>query len=252
MTNKCAIAQVFGANANPMYAAAGQKGHTGVDEHCGYGSEIYALKRGWVYKILDKDHPANDGSGYWGVFIIAQESDGTFSEWQVGHCSKIFCAVGDPVEPWTLIAEEGNRGGVYEGNVQITKVMQDAGDHRGSHRHWNKKPLRRQTEVQRDAEGGMHLTNWGPSGQVYEDKQGFVYQVLNYKNGYNGSVDPMKDIDDGYAAINNRGQELTTEESKVVEDGIRVAGEALKTPSKWEAALGLLRTLSEYLKAKLK
>src|SRR5205085_1818435 len=157
MINKCAISQGFGANANPLYVGQGLKGHTGDDEVCGYGTPIYALKHGLVYKILDNLHPANDGSGYWAVFIISPYKDGKYCEWQVGHMSKILCQVGDIVEPWTIIAEEGNHGDVYFNGQKITKDMQDAGDKRGSHRHWNKKILVRQTLSERENDGGMHL-----------------------------------------------------------------------------------------------
>lgn len=194
----CSRAQGFGLNMNPLYAAAGQKGHTGVDDTCGYGSKIYALKKGMVYKIIDKDHPASDGSGYWGVFMLCQEPDGKWIEWQIGHCSKIYVKPGDFVEPWDFIGEEGNRGGVFSGGIQITKAMQDAGDKRGSHRHYNKKFLRPLTEEERDTFRGAYITEFSTSfpPTLYQ-KDGKYYGVIDYYNGYNGSVDCAKDIDDG-------------------------------------------------------
>lgn len=203
---KCGIAQVFGANANPLYAGQGFKGHTGVDEACGYGTDIYALKHGVVYKIIDADHPANDGSGYWAIFIISPDVDGKYCEWQIGHVSKIFCKVGDVVEPWTIVGQEGNHGSVYYGSTLITKAMQDAGDHRGAHRHWNKKILVRQTLNERENNGGMHLTSY--TGD-YKDADGYFYQVQDFRNGYNGSVDPMPDLDAGYKAVNDHFKGVT-------------------------------------------
>lgn len=195
----CKRSQGFGLNMNPLYAAAGQKGHTGVDDTCGYGSKVYALKKGIVYKIIDNEHPAQDGSGYWGVFIIAMEADGRYCEWQIGHLSKIYVKPGDLLEPWDFIGEEGNRGGVYSGGLRITKAMQDAGDKRGSHRHYNKKYLSRLTETQRDLFRGASLTEYSTKfpPTLYKDKEGFSYGVNDTYNGYNGSVDCARDIEDG-------------------------------------------------------
>lgn len=246
---KCFISQGFGENANVSYEGAGFKGHTGVDEVCGYGTPVYALKKGWVYKILDDKHPAGDGSGYWAVFIISQDASGEWCEWQIGHLSKILCNEGDQVEPWTIIGEEGNHGTVFSGGIQITKAMQDAGDHRASHRHWNKKILKRQTFNQREDDGGVHLTTYG--FEAYRDPQFFFYQVQNPNNGYNGSVNPAADIDLGYAAVNDHlNTQLTPEEEKTVEDGIKVAQAAVKYPWLRALALKILQGLADFLSKK--
>lgn len=257
MINKCSIAQKFGENANPLYNGQGLKGHTGVDEACGYGTDVYALKSGVVYKILDDKHPANDGSGYWGVYIISQDKNGQYCEWQIGHLSKILCNVGDMVSPWTIIGQEGNHGQVYYGNTEITKAMEDAGDHRGSHRHWNKKIVTRQTASERESRPGVHLTLFGPAGSLYIDPQGFVYSINDYYNGYNGSVDPMADIDAGYADVNahfsapnGSSQPLSPQDEEVVEAGIRVATEAVQYPSLWDTVSALLQNLKNYLASK--
>lgn len=249
--NKCLISQGFGLNGNPSYAAAGQLGHTGIDEVCGYGTPVYALKKGWVYKILDANHPAMDGSGYWGVFMISEE-DGQFCEWQVGHLSKILCNVGDRVEPWTVIGEEGNRGTVYTGGIQITKAMQDAGDQRASHRHWNKKILYRRDPIERENTGGQYVTAFSTERfpDAYQDENKYFYQVKDFRNGYNGSVDCMIDLDKGYAAINKHNIEIaepTPEEKKIVEEGIKTVTWAMKYPVLWGMALNILKGLSALL-----
>lgn len=247
----CTISQKFGDNANPLYSGQGFKGHTGVDEQCGYGTDVYALKKGWVYKVLDADHPANDGSGYWAVFIIAPDVDGKYCEWQIGHLSYIRCEPGDPVEPWTIIGREGNHGDVYQGATRITKAMQDAGDHRGSHRHWNKKLLVRQTPKERNSTGGAHLTSYGQG--AYQDLEGKYYRVLDYANGYNGSVDPLTDVLAGYAEVEAHYATLvpiTSEEEKVVEAGIDAAEEAIKYPALWNPLKALLEALNRLLSNK--
>lgn len=195
----CTRSQGFGQNLVSFYAEAGNKGHTGVDDSCGYGSKIYALKKMLIYKIIDDKHPANDGSGFWGIMGIALEPDGKYCEWQIGHCSKIYVKPGDIVEPWDFIGEEGNRGRVSQNGITITKAMQDAGDKRGSHRHYNKKIVLPLTEAQRDLFRGAFLTEFSTSfpPNLYKDAEGRVYGVQDYYNGYNGGVDCAKDIDDG-------------------------------------------------------
>lgn len=210
----CTRTQGFGQNLNPLYAEAGQKGHTGVDDTCGYGSKIYALKPGYVYKILDATHPARDGSGYWGVFMICQEPDGRWIEWQIGHCSKIYVKPGDVVQPWDFIGEEGNRGGVYYNGQQITKAMQDAGDQRGSHRHYNKKYLTLVNDQQLEAAGAnaQYLTDFNAPGQpinLTKSPDGLYYSVVAWNNGYNGSVDCAKDIDDGRVLVEKHFEDLS-------------------------------------------
>lgn len=194
----CKRTQGFAQNGNPLYVGQGLKGHSGVDDTCGYGSKIYALKRGLVYKILDATHPASDGSGYWAVFMLCQEPDGKWIEWQIGHCSKIYVKPGDLVEPWDFIAEEGNRGGVYYNGIRITKAMQDAGDIRGAHRHYNKKPLTPLTEEERDHFRGAYITEFSTTfPPILYQKDGKYFGVTEYYNGYNGSVDCAKDIEEG-------------------------------------------------------
>lgn len=207
--SKCTRSQGFGLNLVNFYAQAGQTGHTGVDDSCGYGSKIYALKEAIVYKILDDQHPANDGSGYWGIFMIAKEPDGRLTEWQIGHCSKIYVKPGDIVKPWDIIGEEGNKGRVAQDGVEITKAMQDAGDRRGSHRHYNKKYLVKLTEEARDVHRGQILTvfskNWPP--EFYRDEEGYTYGVVDYYNGYNGGVDCAADIDNGRKLVEMHSEE---------------------------------------------
>lgn len=200
----CTRSQGFGLNLNPLYASAGQKGHTGVDDTCGYGSKVYALKHGLVYKILDREHPANDGSGYWGVFMLCQEN-GVWIEWQIGHLSKIYVKPGDTVKPWDFIGEEGNRGSVYQGGIRITPEMQDAGDKRGSHRHYNKKILVRLSEAERDTFRGAYITSFSTTfpPNMYKDSEGFLFGVKDYYNGYNGSVDCASDIDNGRKLVDD-------------------------------------------------
>lgn len=179
----CSLTQPFGANDNPYYADHGMRGHTGADIACGYGTPIYSDYDGTVYKVLTRDNPSYDGSGYTGVFMIVDDGVELF-EWQVGHCDPTVSA-GDAVKRGDQIATEANHGAVYVGGTQITPAMQAAGDRRGSHRHVQKRPLERVREVT----GPMHLTRSNPV-EDYVDQSGFMYQCWDFHNGYQGCVDP--------------------------------------------------------------
>jgi len=197
----CPTTQGFGENANPSYSGQGLKGHSGVDEGCLYGTPVMALKKGIVFKIIDDARPASDGSGYFAVFILSQDASGAYCEWQAGHLSEITCKIGDMVEPNSIIGKVGNKGTVFQGGIQITKAMQDAGDRRGTHIHWNKKILTRQNEAQRDADRkGVRLNVYGAG--TYEDAEGYVYAINDFSNGYKGSVDPKDDLVLGYKEAN--------------------------------------------------
>ena len=240
MIKKCEISQKYGANKNAIFY--GFAGHSGVDEVCEHASKVYALKNGFVYKILDDKRPANDGSGYWAVFIISRNPDGSYCEWQIGHLSKILCEVGDTVEPQTVIGEQGNRGQVFARGKVVTRAMQDAGDTRGSHRHWNKKILARRTQKEMRVNPGQYITSWGPEGKIYIDPEGYSYEVLNFNNGLNGSVDPMIDIDFGYRAV----QGYFDLEQQVIKMGLEASSEALKYPSLWDEVSALLKSIASY------
>jgi peptidoglycan hydrolase-like protein with peptidoglycan-binding domain len=88
-----------------------------------------------------------------------------------------------PVAKGTVIGTEANHGPVYYGNTPITLEMQKGGDRRGSHRHYQKRPLIKGPYIR----GGTYLNAYG----YYRDAQGNYYQVYMPGNGYNGCSDWM-------------------------------------------------------------
>lgn len=174
----CDIGQGFGLNYNPSYGQAKLNGHTGVDEACGYGSEIQALTPGLVYSVFSPSAPASDG--YTAVYTLCRTPLETF-EFSYGHVSEILVPLNFDAKKGDVIAKEGNRGTVYSGNVRITPAMQAAGDHRGAHRHYQKRPV-----IATKDGHGTFLQN---ASGVYRDAQGnyFVYAMPN--NGFAGCVD---------------------------------------------------------------
>lgn len=175
----CNEGQPFGANYNPLYSGKGLKGHTGEDWDCGWGTPITSQYDGFVYKVFGPSNTPNR-DGYTEVDIIVDNGIECF-EWQVGHCNPTIQANID-VKKGDTIATEANHGPVYSGNIFITIPMQKAGDQRGAHRHYQKRPL-----YKTSTGSGHYLT--GFDGGTYK-KDGYYYVVWDYFNGYNGCIDP--------------------------------------------------------------
>lgn len=175
---QCTEGQGFGKNFNPSYHDGGLIGHTAIDESCGYGTEIHSYVAGDVYSIYSVEHPASDG--YTAIFTIVNTPLETF-EWSVGHVSRIDVKPGDTIKVGQVIGAEGNHGVVYSGNILITPAMQAAGDHRGAHRHVQKRPVMKVKKT-----SGHMLQN---SQGTYRDIDGNYYQIYAYDNGFNGCVD---------------------------------------------------------------
>lgn len=205
--------QPFAANYNNSYAAAGLKGHTGRDFVCGYGTDISAYwGNEYVYKVLDKDHPANDGSGFTGVFTIV-ERNGECFEFLYGHCNPTV-KVGQILALGDVLGTEGNNGEVYAGGERITLEMQKAGDTRGNHRHDQMRPVRK---VKGYDMTKRYLTD--KYGLLLKD--GFLYEIADYDNGYAGCTDwsldkPHFDTD---LKIGQSGEEVSKMQEFLIQRG---------------------------------
>jgi len=180
---KCSIGQGFAANATSSYVKGGLKGHPGVDSSCGYDSKIDSYwDKEYVYKILTVDNPANDGSGFTGVFTIV-EQDGQCFEFLYGHCNPAPNLLGKWITKGSHIGTEANNGLVFNGGFQITLEMQKEGDRRGSHRHDQARQLRK---ALKRTDGVPYLTGLG--GGVF-NLDNYFYEIVNFNNGYNGCFD---------------------------------------------------------------
>lgn len=176
----CSVAQGFGGNATATYKNGGLLGHTGVDSSCNFGSEIKALwGNEYVYKVLTKENPSNDGTGFTGVFTIVDNGIETF-EFLYGHCNPTV-SVGQILALGEVLGTEANNGEVYSGGTRITLDMQKNGDTRGSHRHDQKRIL---TKHKIMLQGFSYLTD--NNGAFTKD--GCYYAISYHKNGYAGCV----------------------------------------------------------------
>ena len=174
----CKETQPFGV-INP----ANQIAHTGRDFYCGFGSYIYPYwGNEYVYKVLTKQNPANDGTGFTGVFTIVDNGVECF-EFLYGHGNPL-TSVGQTVQKDTLIGTQANNGEVYSNGIRITLDMQKAGDTRGTHRHDQKRPLIK-TKIL-DLANKTYITGLG--NDAYRDASGFYYEIANFNNGFRGCV----------------------------------------------------------------
>ena len=189
---QCIETQGFLDNLNNVYASYGLKSHSGLDISCGYGTEIESPLDGFIYKIIDDKRPANDGTGYWAIFMIGMYK-GQLGEFCVGHCSRIDVEIGSYVKKGQILGLEGNKGLVFFNGKQITKEMQDSGDIRGYHRHYQWRLIKK---VKTSTGKVPRLTAYPLS--IYKDKEGYQYEIPTYYDGHHGLLPVIKDILDDY------------------------------------------------------
>jgi murein DD-endopeptidase MepM/ murein hydrolase activator NlpD len=150
------ITQYFGENVE-LYAKAVPgltKGHNGIDIVAPWGTPLLAVEDGIVIDLKD------DATGY-GKYVRLMCDDTTESrEWTYGHLSYILCKVGNKVKAGDCIGLMGNTG----------FVISDA----TGNGFWHHNPY-----------AGTHLH----LGLRIYNKFGNSYSILNYNNGYLGSVD---------------------------------------------------------------
>jgi len=179
------ISQGFGANANPMYAGQGLRGHTGLDLVSHYDDEILSSVEGEVYSVMNKDN--QDPMKYRAVFQLYDDTDYSY-EISYGHCNCIVCEEGEIYPQGEQLATVGNTGTCYVGGRLITREEKLSGSTAGHHLHFQVRKLLR---VAKRSNKRMYIRN--SEGLV--KRNGFFYEVFDNNNGYNGCVDPMQFLD---------------------------------------------------------
>ncbi len=162
---KGTMTQGFGLNPK-LYAPLGLNGHNGQDHVAPHGSPMYAIEAGTVLEV--KYSPTGYGRH---LRFISSECDaqGRYREWTYGHCDKIYVSVGDTIFAGQTIATMGNTGFVVSGSTPFWKLNPYAGTHLHLGLRLLVKPKR----------GGWTY----PQSLIRVD-------VVNYGNGYKGSIDP--------------------------------------------------------------
>lgn len=159
------VTQWFGENPT-LYANMGMKGHNGIDVISPHGEPLRALEDGTVLDV--KEDPKGYGKHI--RFISkAADTDGYFREWTYGHNSQNLVAIGDEITAGQVIALMGNTGFVVSGATPFWKNNPYA----GTHLHLGLRKVKR-----------MKKGGWSYPGSD------ILIQVLNYNNGYKGSIDP--------------------------------------------------------------
>lgn len=175
---RSSITQPFNANANPLYAGQGLKGHTSMDWDTACGTPLPNCAEGYCYSLMNKDNP--DLSKYRAVFMLVESDKGVF-EVSYGHLDDIYAVPGRYYRVGEILGTTGNTGDVYSWGVKVTKYRPGCP---GGHLHGPQ--VRPVKKVAKRAKNKRYLTT---SDGVFQ-KDGFFFEVLNYDNGYNGCVDP--------------------------------------------------------------
>ncbi len=166
---KGSITQLFGENPE-LYSSLKMDGHNGIDLVAPHGTPMVAVEDGTVVDVKLSE----DGYGRH-VRILSDKKDkgGAYRCWVYGHCDRITARVGDKVLAGDSIATMGNTGFVTT----------------SGHASWFWGDVPKGTD-------GTHL-HLGVR-RVKKDKNGWAYNestikitVLDYDNGYKGSVDPL-------------------------------------------------------------
>lgn len=232
------LTQQFGSNDNSSYLANGLKGHTGTDCAVGYGTPIHSPVDMLVYKVLTVDAPAHDGSGFTGVFGIHDDGVECY-EFLVGHCDPSV-QVGQEIKVGDVIGFEANHGTVYGPHGLVTLAQQAAGNHDGSHRHYQKRPVMKQ---QQTAPGYMYLDLYSdlPAGSIYRDAEGFYYWIQAYTNGYHGCCSPTQSIFERDLTLGSTGYDVYVLQRLMAKQGLFTAAPTGYFGTLTQAAVGKLQ-----------
>lgn len=178
--NPFVIDQAFGANANPLYAGEGVKGHTGLDLDGAYGQTIVSAADAYLYSTINMGASPNR---YRAVFTLADEVDFSY-EVSYGHVIDCLHPIGTTIRAGEPIARVGNFGDVYAGGHYVTEAEKLAGSQAGKHLHFQ---VRKCIKVSDTITGKQYLQD--ANGYV-KSKEGLYYEVVDYYAGYNGCIDP--------------------------------------------------------------
>lgn len=153
---------------NPkLYASMGLAGHNGIDIVRSYGEHIFAVESGIVCDLK------SDPGGYGKHIRILSKSGNVYNEWTYGHLSHISAELGQEVKEGQFVGTMGNTGFVVSGNTPYWGFNPYA----GTHLHLTKRRVQK-----------------SPTGWKYPYQNSIKVEVLDYNNGFKGSVDSLEDF----------------------------------------------------------
>jgi len=159
------VTQWFSENPN-LYAFLDIDGHNGIDIVAPYGTPIFATTTQTVVEVRDRV----DGYGR-----HVRTVDDKY-EYVYGHLSQIDVKLGDIVGTGIEIGKMGNTGFVISGSTPFWKYNPYA----GTHLHFGMREF-----VPKNDKGGYNL----------QYQTGLQVTIINYDNGYKGSIDPTPFFD---------------------------------------------------------
>lgn len=173
------VSQWFGSNPEMYLAAIKTNGHNGEDIVSPHGTPLYAVESGVVCEVR------TDPSGY-GMhvrFLTGNPKDKTTinREWTYGHLSAIFVKIGDEIKVGQKIANMGNTGFVVSSINGGGFWVDGSNKYAGTHLHL-----------------GCREFKYDSKGWQYNALTPKI-TVLNYDNGFLGSIDFKDMFQDGIA-----------------------------------------------------
>lgn len=240
------ISQKFGENPDFYKSRFGINGHNGVDIVSFHRDSLFACEDGTVFKVYDlKTGSVTKG---FGLYLLGDsDKDGVCNVWVYWHTmSNIKTKSGDRVKTGDIIAFEGASGQVYEDGVEVPDDKKGVFPYPGTHLHWGYMKAVRTKEVKNRALSDI-------TGNVYWDKEGFAYEVLDYDNGTNGYVDPLTTNPEQYGIwkltllskdIVTNAKTMILEPKATVQDKLRLL-DAVR-----DVLLLMMKTISGYFKGR--
>lgn len=176
--------QGFGQNANTYYKEGGLLGHTALDMFQKHEALIYSTCNGYCFSVLNKDNP--DPMYYRCAYILVDEPEnGLAYEVSYGHLNNIIVEVGE-VKLGAVIGTQGNTGDVASGGIKVTREMKQANSGAGSHLHFQVRLLKKVPKIEK---GKYYIKD--AKGNYFK-KDDMYFEIPEYKNGYNGCIDPSQ------------------------------------------------------------
>lgn len=173
------ITQGFAENAATYYKDNGLIGHPAIDYGVTCGTPIRnCIDGAFVYSLLNRDNP--DLTRYRAVLTL-KEVGGIVYEYIYGHMDRIDVSPGQTLSLGHVLGTSGNTGEVWSNGVKVTKHRPGCP---GGHLHAQ---LRTCKKVKKTTKGKQYLVD----GLGIYKWDGYYLEILDFKNGTNGCVNPM-------------------------------------------------------------